>query len=324
MLVRVSHRPAGEHAQLAASVARRAPGRLRHDLRRPGCVVGARDRCRRGTAHPSHVRARNAVLVADSRTARVLRRGQAEEDHGRGWRGTRRRPRSSPTRRIRRAATGITPTCCSLRRAPGVFRVNPDGSGLAAVTTLDAARGEYSHGWPEFLPDGRRFLFVVRSSQPEHSGLYLTSLDKPDERKRVMPDYSRAAYSSGYLLFARDGSLVAAAVRRALGRVAGQSDGGGRPRQVSRRRRRRLRHGRECAHPPAVRRSPHDAAPAPRSGRESGAPGVTDWHLPSSAILARRQAHRHGEPRPAEREFRSRALRPRTVDVRVGHEVRRP
>ena len=63
------------------------------------------------------------------------------------------------------------------------------------MTTLNAARGEYSHGWPEFLPDGRRFLFVVRSSQPEHSGIYLTSLDKPDERKRVMPDYSRAAYS---------------------------------------------------------------------------------------------------------------------------------
>ena len=89
----------------------------------------------------------------------------------------------------------------------GVFRVSPDGSGLAPVTKLNAARGEYSHGWPEFLPDGRRFLFVVRSSQPEHSGIYLTSLDKPDERKRVMPDYSRAAYSSGYLAFARDGSL---------------------------------------------------------------------------------------------------------------------
>ena len=58
-----SHRPAGEHAQLAASVARWAAGPLRDDLRRPGCVVGARARCRRGTAHPSYVGARDAVLV---------------------------------------------------------------------------------------------------------------------------------------------------------------------------------------------------------------------------------------------------------------------
>ncbi len=119
------------------------------------------------------------------------------------------RHRSSPTRPTRRAVTGITTTCCSLRPSSGLSRVSPDGSGLAPVTTLDAARGEYLHGWPEFLPDGRRFLFVVRSSQPEHSGLYLTSLDTPHDRKRVMPDYSRAAYASGYLLFAREGSLVA-------------------------------------------------------------------------------------------------------------------
>ena len=91
----------------------------------------------------------------------------------------------------------------------GLFRVGADGSGLAAVTTLDAARGEYSHEWPEFLPDGRRFLFIVRSAQPDNAGLYLASLDSP-RRKRIMPAFSRAVYSSaGYLLFAREGSLLA-------------------------------------------------------------------------------------------------------------------
>jgi Tol biopolymer transport system component len=91
----------------------------------------------------------------------------------------------------------------------GLFRVGADGNGLAAVTTLDPARGEYSHGWPEFLPDGRRFLFVVRSTQPQHAGLYLGRLDSP-ERTRVMPVLSRTVYSAaGYLLFAQESSLLA-------------------------------------------------------------------------------------------------------------------
>ncbi len=91
----------------------------------------------------------------------------------------------------------------------GLRRINADGTRLAAVTTIDSARGEYSHGWPEFLPDGRRFVFVIRSTQPDKSGLYLMSLDDPT-RKWIMPDHSRAAYSSaGYLLYVRDGSLVA-------------------------------------------------------------------------------------------------------------------
>lgn len=66
------------------------------------------------------------------------------------------------------------------------------------------------HAWPEFLPDGRTFLFVVRSTLPEHSGVYVASLDLRGEHKRLMPDYSRAVYSpAGYLLFTKDGTLLA-------------------------------------------------------------------------------------------------------------------
>ncbi len=48
--------------------------------------------------------------------------------------------------------------------APGprspILRV-PSGGGLAVpVTRLDAARGEMSHRWPVFLPDGRHFLYL--------------------------------------------------------------------------------------------------------------------------------------------------------------------
>ena len=48
----------------------------------------------------------------------------------------------------------------------GIFTVAPDGTQLTAVTTLDQAAGDFQHAWPRFLPDGRRFLFVIRSSPP--------------------------------------------------------------------------------------------------------------------------------------------------------------
>lgn len=91
----------------------------------------------------------------------------------------------------------------------GIQRINADGTAQAAATTIDAALGENRHAWPEFLPDGRRFLYVVRSSRPEQNGVYLGSLEAP-RRIRIMPAYSRTVYSrSGHLLFVRDGTLMA-------------------------------------------------------------------------------------------------------------------
>ncbi len=90
----------------------------------------------------------------------------------------------------------------------GIYRVGPDGKGLSRVTTVDPTKGEYAHHWPEFLPDGQRFLFLVRSRQPEHAGVFLGRLDSGPP-KRLMPDYSRAVYANGYVLVVRDGTLLA-------------------------------------------------------------------------------------------------------------------
>ncbi len=54
----------------------------------------------------------------------------------------------------------------------GINTVDRNGSNLAAVTMLDESAGEFQHAWPRFLPDGRRFLYIVRSSRPERTGLY--------------------------------------------------------------------------------------------------------------------------------------------------------
>jgi Tol biopolymer transport system component len=54
-----------------------------------------------------------------------------------------------------------------------------DASGsIATFTKLDA--GEASHTWPSFLPDGRHVVFLVTSSQPARSGIWIASLDEND------------------------------------------------------------------------------------------------------------------------------------------------
>jgi eukaryotic-like serine/threonine-protein kinase len=92
----------------------------------------------------------------------------------------------------------------------GIDRIRADGTDRRHVTVLDRTRAEYRHGWPEFLPDGRRFLFVNRSKVAEQTGVYLASIDDPALRRRILPAYSRVAYSdSGHLLYVRNGTLMA-------------------------------------------------------------------------------------------------------------------
>jgi hypothetical protein len=94
--------------------------------------------------------------------------------------------------------------------AGGIARIAADGTGHSLVTTIDRTAGDYQHGWPEFLPDGKHFIYIIRSRVPARSGLYLGSLESPSLRKWIMPAYSRAAYSpTGHLLFVRNGMLVA-------------------------------------------------------------------------------------------------------------------
>ncbi len=88
----------------------------------------------------------------------------------------------------------------------------PEGGGAPApVTSLNQSRQESSHQWPYFLPDGRRFLYLVWSAQAEARGIYLGSLDGQPAR-RVMPsDWGVVQVpddSGGSLLFLRGRTLM--------------------------------------------------------------------------------------------------------------------
>jgi DNA-binding winged helix-turn-helix (wHTH) protein/Tol biopolymer transport system component len=102
----------------------------------------------------------------------------------------------------------------------GMLRVKATGGSPTRAIGTDA---EDEHvGWPQFLPDQRRFLYVVTSSkQPNRTGVYVASLDSP-ERSRVLTTRSFAQYAApGYLLFVRDGTLIAQSFDAAITKLTG-------------------------------------------------------------------------------------------------------
>jgi serine/threonine protein kinase/Tol biopolymer transport system component len=85
-------------------------------------------------------------------------------------------------------------------------RVPAAGGTPTPATTFDTKGGELWHGHPFFLPDGRHFLYAAAGAPT--SGVYLGSLDSPD-RTRLLDSFSNAQYGSGFLVFPRDGTLMA-------------------------------------------------------------------------------------------------------------------
>ena len=89
-----------------------------------------------------------------------------------------------------------------------IYAVPATGGEAKRLMPVDQARGEANHHNPQFLPDGRRFFFSV-DGEDRAAGLYLSSLDTPDERQRLVPGAVRRLYADGHLLFHADGTLMA-------------------------------------------------------------------------------------------------------------------
>jgi len=105
----------------------------------------------------------------------------------------------------------------------GLSRVSAAGGAVTSATALDPSRAEVDHGWPHFLPDGRRFLFVARSRQPEHDGVaYVGSLDSADRVRLVSTDSQVTYAPPGYVMHMRGHTLVAQPFDADTGRVAGE------------------------------------------------------------------------------------------------------
>ena len=91
--------------------------------------------------------------------------------------------------------------------ASPVIRVGEAGGATSPATRL--ATGQQGHRFPQFLPDGRHFVYVAVGT-PETRGLYIASLDDPDNARRLMDTESGVVVAPpDTLLFMRQGALMA-------------------------------------------------------------------------------------------------------------------
>ena len=89
-----------------------------------------------------------------------------------------------------------------------IFRVSSAGGVVTPVTKLDTSHQERAHQWPQFLPDGRHFLFQVRGGLAEQRGIYVGSLDGTAKKLLMRSETSGVYALPGYLLYLEGDTLL--------------------------------------------------------------------------------------------------------------------
>jgi serine/threonine protein kinase len=99
--------------------------------------------------------------------------------------------------------------------ASPLWRVPASGGQATVVTKVP--RG--SHRLPQFLPDGRHYLFFAQD--PDSQGIYLGSLDGGDPKRLVSAVAAGAYAEPGFLVFLQQSALVARRLNLATGTLEG-------------------------------------------------------------------------------------------------------
>jgi Tol biopolymer transport system component len=90
----------------------------------------------------------------------------------------------------------------------GVQRVTASGGTATTVTTVDRSKREASHLFPEFLPDGRRFLYLARYDDSIPSAVFVGSLDGSPPVRVLESPYAARFSPPDRLLYVLGGALV--------------------------------------------------------------------------------------------------------------------
>ena len=87
-----------------------------------------------------------------------------------------------------------------------IARVHAAGGAPADVTRI--AEGQQTHMAPQFLPDGRHFVYTVSAAGAREPGVFVTSLDGA-QPIRLLGFSTNTAYANGHLLYMREATLMA-------------------------------------------------------------------------------------------------------------------
>ena len=109
----------------------------------------------------------------------------------------------------------------------GLYQVAASGGTPVPVVPLDPSRFRL-YSYPQFLPDGKHFLYLGVALDPRNSGIYFATLDGKQNRL-VLGSDNRAIFASGFLLYGRGTALVGQPFDPESGQLKGE------PRQVAER-----------------------------------------------------------------------------------------
>ena len=92
-------------------------------------------------------------------------------------------------------------------RSP-LYRISANGGTPVQLTKFNPGKGEFSHRYPWFLPDGDHFLYLARSGT-NVGEITLGSLSGKAPKTLLVADTPAYYTEPGYLLFVRDRTLLA-------------------------------------------------------------------------------------------------------------------
>ena len=91
----------------------------------------------------------------------------------------------------------------------GLSRVSDAGGKPEPLTQLDAQKGEFSHRWPEWLPDQRAVLYTVGTTGSWDDAQIVGQSVASGERSVLVRGGTNPHYVPGYLVYSRGGAIMA-------------------------------------------------------------------------------------------------------------------
>ena len=97
--------------------------------------------------------------------------------------------------------------------ADGIYRISSHGGNFSPVLKLQPAKGQRADLWPQFLPDGKHFIYFGLTDAPETTGVYVAATGGSPPQF-LFPSTTNAVFSpdgvsgTGYLLYMRDRDLM--------------------------------------------------------------------------------------------------------------------